>query len=276
MLLLLFIWLLFFWFFYITAVLAGSKSKAMVYNYDIKAHRYDINIEKLLADKLDLDKSIYRDRVKHKEKYNWKVIYKYSDLLVSCNKDISLKLEKLIKEIYCLLESCIKEDPIFEKSLSPLKIKPDYPPVIKRMCRKAAIFNVGPMAAVAGAVCDYIASGLDRYCRRLIIENGGDIFIKSNKDIDVGVYLKNKYFADKIYLKIKAGDTPCGLCSSSGIFGHSLSMGKSDLVVVLAKSTISADGAATSIANKINSSKDIYKTINNYRRYERYNRHFSC
>ena len=226
---------------------------------------YDISIKKLLTRELDLDKSVYRNRIKHKEKYNWRIIYKYSDLLVSSNKDISLKLERLIKEVYYLLESCIKEDPIFEKSLSPLKIKSFYPPIIKKMCQKSATFNVGPMATVAGAVCDYIASGLDRYCRRLIIENGGDVFIKNNKDVDVSVYLKNKYFADKIYLKIKAGDTPCGLCSSSGIFGHSLSMGKSDLVVVLAKSAISADGAATSIANNINTSQDISKTINKYK-----------
>ncbi len=229
------------------------------------AHDRDINIKKLFVDKLDLDKSIYRNRVKHKEKYNWEIVYKYSDLLISCNKDISFKLEKLIKEIYHLLESCIEEEPSFQKSLSPLRVKPYYPPIIKRMCQKAAIFNVGPMATVAGAVCDYIASGLDRYCRRLIIENGGDIFIKSNKDIDVSVYLKNKYFADKIYLKIRAGITPCGLCSSSGSFGHSLSMGRSDLVVVLAKSTISADGAATSIANKVRSPEDISKIINDYK-----------
>jgi ApbE superfamily uncharacterized protein (UPF0280 family) len=237
----------------------------MVYHGDIESNKCQISIEKLLVGKLDLDKSIYRNRVKHKEKYNWKIAYKYSDLLISCNKDVSLKLEKLIKEIYGFLESCIKKEPVFEKSLVPLEIKEYFPPIIKRMCRKAAIFNVGPMATVAGAVCDHIASGLDRHCRRLIIENGGDIFIKSNKDVDIGVYLKNKYFADKICLKIRAGDTPCGICSSSGMFGHSLSLGRSDLVVVLAKSTISADGAATSIANKINKPADINKTIIDYK-----------
>ncbi len=226
---------------------------------------YDINIERLLAGKPDLDRSIYRNRVKYKEKYNWRIIYKYSDLLVSCDRNIIPKLERLIKEIYHLLGSCIKENPSFQKSLSPLKIKPEYPPVIKKMCQKAAIFNVGPMATVAGAVCDYLASGLDRYCSRLIIENGGDVFIKTNKDIKVGVYLKNKHFEDKIYLKIKAVGTPCGLCSSSGSFGHSLSMGSSDLVVVMAKSTISADGAATSIANNIRDPEDISKTISSYK-----------
>jgi len=237
----------------------------MVYHSDIGSNKYRISIEKLLVGKLDLDKSIYRNRIKYKERYNWRITYKYSDLLVSCNKDVSFRLERLIKEIYDLLESCIKKEPVFEKSLIPLKLKEYYPPIIRRMCREAAIFNVGPMATIAGAVCDYIASGLESYCRRLIIENGGDIFIKSDRDIDIGVYLKNKYFADKIYLRIKAGDTPCGICSSSGMFGHSLSLGRSDLVVVLAKSTISADGAATSIANKINTPGDIDTTITDYK-----------
>jgi len=42
-------------------------------------------------------------------------------------------------------------------------------------------------------------------------------------------------------------------------------MGKSDLVVVMAKSTVTSDGAATAIANNINSKRDIFKTISNYK-----------
>ena len=226
---------------------------------------YDINIERLSDDRTDTDKSIYRNKISSRQKYNWRILYKYSDILVSCDKDIILKLKKLIEEIYVILESHIRKNPSFGKSLSPLKSRPEYHPMIKKMYEKTALFNVGPMAAVAGVVCDFLASGLDNYCRCLVIENGGDVFIKSDKDIDVCVYLKNKYFTDKIYLRIKTGDMPCGLCSSSGSFGHSLSLGKSDLVTVMAGSTISADGAATSVANNINSYKDISKTINRYK-----------
>ena len=226
---------------------------------------YDINIERLSDGRPDIDKSIYRNKISCRQKYNWRILYKYSDILISCDKDVNLKLKKLIEEIYVILESHIRENPFFQKSLSPLKSKPGYPPIIKKMYEKTALFNVGPMAAVAGAVCDFLALGLNKYCRCLVIENGGDVFLKSDKDIDVGVYLKNKYFTDKIFLRIKTGDMPCGLCSSSGSFGHSLSLGKSDLVTVMAGSTISADGAATSVANNINSFKDISKTINYYK-----------
>lgn len=225
----------------------------------------NVNIKKIFAGGPDIDKSIYRDSIRYKEKHNWRIIYKYSDLLVSCDRDLSFKIGRLIKEIYDLLESFIKKEQSFQKSLSPVKIEQNFPDIIKKMCRRAAIFNVGPMAAVAGAVCEYIAAGLDRHCRRLIIENGGDVYIKSNKDVDIGVYLKNVNFKDKIYLKIKAKDTPCGVCSSSGSFGHSLSMGKSDLVAVLSKSTISADAAATAIANKIIKPSDIDENIEHYK-----------
>lgn len=229
---------------------------------------YGINIERLTDYWAEVDKSIYRNKIKSKNKYNWRILYKYSDILISSDKDVSSKLKKLIKEIYSVLESHIRENPSFQKSLSPVESKPQYNPVIKTMCAKSAVFNVGPMAAVAGAVCDFIAYGLDDFCRCLIIENGGDVFIKNDENVDVGVYLKNKHFADEIYLRIKKDDMPCGLCSSSGSFGHSLSMGKSDLVTVLAVSAISADAAATSVANNIKSPKDISKTINSYKNIE--------
>jgi uncharacterized protein len=227
---------------------------------------FESNFIKIFEGVPDLDKSIYRNRIKKREKYNWHINYKYSDLLVSSDRDVSVRLGKAVREVYKLLESVIEVEPSFQKSLSPVNIKRHYPPIVKKMCREASIYNVGPMATVAGAVCDYIASELKHHCSNLIIENGGDVFIKSSRDIDVGVYSRNKDFTDKIYLRVKAKDTPCGICSSSGIFGHSLSMGKSDLVTVLSKSVISADGAATSIANRISNPDDINGIIEDYRK----------
>ena len=147
-----------------------------------------VNIKRVFADKLDTDRSMYRSDIKFDEKYNWRIVYKYSDMFISCDKDISFKLEKLVREVYDVLESFIIEEKSFKSSLSPIKIREEFPPLIKKMCQKADIFNVGPMASVAGAVCDYIAAGVDKYCHRLIIENGGDVFIKSNKDINVGCF----------------------------------------------------------------------------------------
>jgi uncharacterized protein len=47
------------------------------------------------------------------------------------------------------------------------------------------------------------------------------------------------------------------VCTSSGVVGHSLSFGKADAVVVVAKSCALADAAATSIGNRVTGSGSI-------------------
>jgi len=227
-----------------------------------------LTIRDITGEKIDLDRSIYRCCVKNKEKYAWLLSYYYTDILISSNKNIKSRIEKPLKKIYEILNVCIKNEASFLKSLSPIKIKPFFPEIIKEMCAKSAVFNVGPMAAVAGTINEYIASYLQKYCDILIIENGGDIFIKAERDLNVGIYVKNPNFKDKIALKINAKNMPCGLCSSSGTFGHSFSMGKCDLAVVLAKSAITADAAATAFANSISCEDDISGSIAYFKGFE--------
>jgi len=227
-----------------------------------------LKIRDIIPDQIYLDRSNYRCCVKNKEKYAWMVSYYYTDILISSNKNIKDRIEKPLKKIYEILDICIKNEPYFLKSLSPIRIKPSFPPVIKEMCAKSAVFNVGPMAAVAGTVNEYLASNLQKYCDILIIENGGDTYVKAGRDINVGIYVKNPNFKDRIAIKINAKNMPCGLCSSSGTFGHSFSMGKCDLAVVLAKSAITADAAATAFANSISLEDDIPGRIDYFKRLE--------
>jgi ApbE superfamily uncharacterized protein (UPF0280 family) len=213
------------------------------------------------------DRNIYRNNVKTGEKYHWKIMYQYSDLLLSSDKDIVKLIEEPVKEIYRCLHRCFKEDPAFLKSLSPVSIKPGYPEIIKKMCLLSAEFNVGPMAAVAGTVNEFLAEKLNKYCGNLIIENGGDLYLRSKKDRILGIYVKNNYFKDGISMKVKAKNMPCGVCASSGTFGHSLSLGKCDLAVVVSKSAIAADAAATAVANSISCKDDIFASIEHFRNY---------
>jgi uncharacterized protein len=213
----------------------------------------------------DLDRNIYRNNVKTREKYLWKVVYKYSDLLISSNKNIIKLVEEPLKEIYRHLHKCFKEDPAFLKSLSPVVLKPGYPEIIKKMCMLSADFNVGPMAAVAGTINEFLAEKLNKYCGSLIIENGGDLYLRLKKDLVLGIYVKNNFFKDSISLRIKAENMPCGVCSSSGTFGHSLSLGKCDLAMVLSKSAIAADAAATAVANSITCKDDILTSIEHFK-----------
>jgi ApbE superfamily uncharacterized protein (UPF0280 family) len=212
----------------------------------------------------NLNTNIYRGLVSSGEKYHWHFIFRHSDLLISADTDVGSGIEKILTEIYSKLEYVIEHDRKFKDSLLPVRVKSFYPAEIKRMCLLSSEFSVGPMAAVAGLVNDFIAEKLQDFCRSLIIENGGDVFIRSDRDIRTGLFIKNPFFKDRIVLKIDKKYLPCGLCSSSGTFGHSLSLGKCDLAVVMSDSATSADAAATAVANSVSNEEDVQKSLEHF------------
>ncbi|MGM0366762.1 MAG: UPF0280 family protein [Actinomycetota bacterium] len=220
-----------------------------------------INIEPLTDNKFE-----YRKKIGSNTAYKWHIVFRHSDLYVASNKNIIDSLVKYLTEFYQAIEEVIAANPSFRKSICPVKQNPSYPSIINEMIKKSAIFGVGPMASVAGAVCDFAGRKLISQCSTIIIENGGDIFIKSDHDIVAGIYAEGRGISDKLKLKIDHRDTPCGLCSSSGVLGHSLSLGKSDLASVMATTAIAADAAATSMANRISAAGDIQAAIDEFRK----------
>lgn len=227
----------------------------------------DLSLERLPRDSSHTDRSIYRKNISVAGKYCYRLRYKYSDIYITSDSDISGKISEPVIRFYSQLEKVILKDRGFAESLSPVNIHNDYPPLIKEMCSYTSIFNVGPMAAVAGAVCESIAGNIKDDCSFLMIENGGDVYIKSSTRVSAALFTGSKYFPENLNILIDPLDTPCGLCSSSGIMGHSLSLGRSDLVTVMSGTTIAADAAATAIANSINSKPDVDRALEKYRHY---------
>ena len=123
--------------------------------------------------------------------------------------------------------------------------------------------DIGPMAAVAGLFSEKVGKVLLKKTDEVIVENGGDIFIKTKKDPIIGIYAgDNSPFTGKLAIKISSKSTPCGICTSAGTVGPSLSKGTADAVIVLSPETTLADAAATALGNMVQSKTDIDKTIN--------------
>jgi ApbE superfamily uncharacterized protein (UPF0280 family) len=129
------------------------------------------------------------------------------------------------------------------------------------MAESAAKVGVGPMASVAGAIAELVGIELSAFSPEIIIENGGDIYLKSQVKRIIGIYAGDSPLSGNIALEIESNNTPLGICTSSGTVGHSLSFGEADAVVVLSRSAILADAAATAIGNLIVRLEDIPKGI---------------
>ncbi|MGZ7108255.1 MAG: UPF0280 family protein [Methanobacterium sp.] len=166
------------------------------------------------------------------------------------------ELDRFILKQRMELIEYIRKNREFLISFEPLEIN-EAPYIVKKMARAGEIAEVGPMAAVAGTISELSMNYLlNKGAKFAIVENGGDITLKTNKDVIMGLYAGNSSLSGQIGFKIKNKKTPMGICTSSGTVGHSISLGRADSVTVFADEASIADALATSIANEANGDSD--------------------
>jgi len=199
----------------------------------------------------------YRHWVKAGDLVSFNVVVKETDLYIRASTNLQRKAYKLVLKYRDILERYIEQHPTFLTSLEPLSVGDNAPHIIKSMVESTARVGVGPMASVAGAIAEFVGNELLDFSPEIIVENGGDIYLKSLRERLVGIYAGESPLTGKIGLKINNENTPLGICTSSGTVGHSLSYGKADAVIALSKSATVADAAATAIGNLVIQPNDI-------------------
>jgi len=193
-----------------------------------------------------------------------RIIAKETDLEILTNKKIDRAfVEERIRLYRWEVEHYINRDPRFLTALKPLAVELNAPAIIKQMAEAARAANLGPMSAVAGAIAECLGRDLLKQgYKDVIVENGGDIFLKTSKARRIGIYSGRSKLYNSLSLKIKAKDTPVGICTSSGTVSHSLSFGCADSVVILARSATLADAVSAAACNQVQTRQDLEKAVN--------------
>ena len=203
----------------------------------------------------------YRNWVAGEDLVWFSVVVEETDLSIGASTDLSEKARESILRHRAALEAYIRRQPVFGSSLAPVEIEPDAPEIVREMAVAAAQMGVGPMAAVAGAVAEFVGRDLLAFTDDLIIENGGDIYLRSRTKRTIAVYAGDSPLSGRIGLEAGGEGAPLGICTSSGTVGHSLSFGRADAVVIVSKSASLSDAAATAICNTIKNAEDVQKGI---------------
>jgi ApbE superfamily uncharacterized protein (UPF0280 family) len=205
----------------------------------------------------------YRNLVNTEKLFAFRVMVEETDLMVHAGKELQNETEKLVLEQRGYIKAYLNAHPEFAASLTPWRLVGLAPPIVTDMVEAGANAGIGPMAAVAGAVAERAGRGLLKLTDDIIVENGGDVFIKTSTPITVGIFAGKSPLSLRIGIRIDGGPEPTAVCTSSGTVGHSLSFGKADAVCVVAKSCAIADAAATAIGNNVRSASDIHNAIEN-------------
>jgi ApbE superfamily uncharacterized protein (UPF0280 family) len=203
----------------------------------------------------------YRNLVDTEKLTSFQVVVKETDLLVHAETKLVLEARELVLEQRGYVEAYIKSYPDFMTALDPWRLEGPAPIIISDMIKAGAGAGVGPMAAIAGAVAESVGRGLLTFTGQVIVENGGDVFIKTNRPVTVGIFAGASPLSMQLGIQLDGEKKPAGVCTSSGTLGHSLSLGKADAVCVVADSCALADAAATAIGNLIQSPADINNAI---------------
>ncbi len=199
----------------------------------------------------------YRERTCVKDLVSFGVVVRETDLWVSADRNLEKETRDLVLDCRHQLETYIRSHPEFSTALLPYGLDPLAPAVVRDMIEAAREAGVGPMAAVAGAIAQHVGIGLLNLTDQVIVENGGDIFLKANRDVTVSIFAGNSPLSERVGLLIHVPQMPLGVCSSSGTVGHSLSRGIADVICVLSSSTALADSAATALGNRVKKRSDL-------------------
>lgn len=203
----------------------------------------------------------YRHWIKDSDLVSFNVVVKQTNLYIRAQRNLKSKALKSVLKHRTSLENYIKYHPLFLTTLQPYPVEEGAPTIVKEMSRASQLAGVGPMAAVAGAIAEIVGRDLLPLSPEIIVENGGDIFLKISQKRFVGIYAGQSPFTGKIALEIKPQETPSGICTSSATIGHSLNLGNADAIVALSPSTALADAIATVVSNMVKDTEDIPKAI---------------
>jgi uncharacterized protein len=202
-------------------------------------------------------------RLHHKKGLvSFDITVKETSLNIQAEKDLTDMAITFVLACRQHLDAVIHQFPEFATSFSPIST-PGHamPKIINDMIDAGKLAQVGPMAAVAGAVAEYTGTKLLGFSDQVIVENGGDIFIKSDAETIFSIYAGDSPLSMTTRIRVGKNDRPYGICTSSGMFGHSKSFGKADAATVLSDSCILGDAVATKLCNMVQCPADIQDAI---------------
>jgi ApbE superfamily uncharacterized protein (UPF0280 family) len=199
----------------------------------------------------------YRAAVDAAGLVTFEVVCAETDLQISAACDLSAQAGVLVRELRHELEAYIAKYPRFGESYVPVDVDPGAPEMVRAMADAADAAGVGPMAAVAGAIAERVARGLEPASSEVIVENGGDVFIISRQSRVVTVGAQGSPLSEQIAIRVERGRMPAAVCTSSGKVGHSVSHGAAHAVTIVADDGALADAVATAVGNVVHGPDDI-------------------
>ena len=203
----------------------------------------------------------YRRRVAPAGLVTFEVVVRETDLQIAAERDLKREATALVEQARAELDGYVACHRRFVESFVPFEVDADAPAIVRAMAAAASIADVGPMAAVAGAVAEHVARGLAAYSTEVVVENGGDIYMIGGTERVVALHAGPSPLSGQVGIVVEAGLLPIAVCTSSASVGPSVSLGRADAACVIAHDGALADAVASALGNRVHSEADVQRAI---------------
>ncbi len=190
----------------------------------------------------------------------FRVVVETTDLYIRADGDFTGEALAAARSSRRIIEEHIAACPQFATSLSPLPLPEGsgkLDEMVAAMYRAGEAADVGPMAAVAGAVACRVGRIVRKKSSRVLVENGGDLYLDTDQSVLMGIYAGPSPFSGRIGLRFEPDPLPLAVCTSSATVGPSLSTGKADAATVVSRDAALADAVATALGNRVTGPEEL-------------------
>lgn len=185
--------------------------------------------------------------------YRVRVRLGYSSLLLISEKTegVSAALTSITYH-KAQLQAYLLHNPFYRYSLEPLEVERWAPRVVKLAAEAAWKAEVGPMAAIPGALAQLALEALTSTGASVgLVEDGGEIAANSSQPLTLAIYAGSSPFSGRIGFQLEGNDFPLGVATSSATVSHAINFGEADAAVVVADEAALADAAAKAVCNAV-------------------------
>lgn len=178
--------------------------------------------------------------------------YREADLLIASEKTstINTGLQEFVRAREAV-QTYVEKHPEFVYSLEHVEQDGEAHPAVAAAIEASKKAGVGPMASLPGALADIVLDTmLNMGAGIAIVENGGEISMKMDREAVVGVYTGKGL---KLGLILDCSQGRVGVSTSSGRVSHALSFGDADAAVIVAENAALADAVSTRAGNIVES-----------------------
>jgi ApbE superfamily uncharacterized protein (UPF0280 family) len=202
----------------------------------------------------------YREKAIPEDLFSFRVVVNETDLWIAADRDLTGKALESIHMHRTGIENYIAVHPAFATTLKVWEQPVPPRSIVARMVDAGNAVGIGPMAAVAGSIAEAVARDLIGHTTRVMVENGGDLYLYGGTVRSVGLWAGPSPLSGRVALAVDPS-RGVAVCTSSGTVGPSLSLGMADAATVISPSGALADATATELGNRIRNADDMEKSL---------------